>query len=185
MTPVDIRPLAPSELPYAVTVTSRAFWPDPLFGFFARSALHEHKLMPVFIGATMRDCVRFGEVDVAVRPEAITVEAAPGLAGSLPGRIAKASYLGTHMEYSVDTAAGRLFATCPRVDRPLAAGDAVGLVLRIIRQHITNYDAVLSLFENLKLDELATMGRNEFCFILLATKLKGATGCPVRPVALF
>ena len=63
---VDIRPLAPSELPYAVTVTSRAFWPDPLFGFFARSALHEHHLMPVFIGATMRDCVRFGEVDVAV-----------------------------------------------------------------------------------------------------------------------
>ena len=70
-----------------------------------------------------------GEVDVAVRPEAITVETAPGPAGSLPGRIAKASYLGTHMEYSIDTAAGGLFATCPRVDRPLAAGDAVGLVL--------------------------------------------------------
>jgi len=70
-----------------------------------------------------------GNVDVAVRPEAITVEAAPGPAGSLGGRIAKASYLGTHMEYSIDTAAGQLFATCPRVDRPLAAGDAVGLVL--------------------------------------------------------
>lgn len=63
---VDIRPLEASELSYAITVTSRAFWPDPLFGFFARSALHEHQLMPVFIGATMRDCRRHGEIDVAV-----------------------------------------------------------------------------------------------------------------------
>ena len=45
------------------------------------------------------------------------------------GTIAKASYLGTHMEYSIDTAAGALFATCPRVERPLAAGDKVALVL--------------------------------------------------------
>ena len=29
-------------------------------------------------------------------------------------RSRKASYLGTHMEYSIDTAAGTLFATCPR-----------------------------------------------------------------------
>jgi len=40
------------------------------------------------------------------------------------------------------------------------------------------------LVENLKLDELVTVGRNEFCFVLLSTKLKGATGSPVRPVAL-
>jgi hypothetical protein len=43
--------------------------------------------------------------------------------------IAKASYLGTHMEYSIDTAAGRLFATCPKVERPLAMGDKVALLL--------------------------------------------------------
>ncbi len=70
-----------------------------------------------------------GEATVAVRPEAITVEVAPGPAGALPGTIAKASYLGTHMEYSIDTAAGALFATCPRVERPLKAGDEVALVL--------------------------------------------------------
>ena len=72
-----------------------------------------------------------GEATVAVRPEAITVErrdrARPA---RWPGTIAKASYLGTHMEYSIDTAAGTLFATCPRVERPLAAGDAVALVWR-------------------------------------------------------
>ena len=70
-----------------------------------------------------------GEATVAVRPEAITVETAPGPAGALAGTIAKASYLGSHMEYSIDTAAGALFATCPRIGRPLAPGAAVALVL--------------------------------------------------------
>ena len=70
-----------------------------------------------------------GEATIAVRPEAITVEAAPGPAGSLAGTIAKASYLGTHMEYSIDPSAGSLFATCPRVARPLGAGTPVALLL--------------------------------------------------------
>lgn len=70
-----------------------------------------------------------GETTIAIRPEAIAVETAPGPAGALAGKLAKASYLGTHMEYSIDTAAGLLFAICPRVDRPLAVGTAVGLVL--------------------------------------------------------
>jgi len=73
--------------------------------------------------------VRDGDVTVAVRPEAIVVELAPGPSGALAGTIAKSSYLGTHMEYSIDTAAGTLFATCPRVDRPLASGDKVALAL--------------------------------------------------------
>ncbi len=40
------------------------------------------------------------------------------------------------------------------------------------------------LIENLVLDELATTKTTTFCFILLATKFKGATGSPVRPVAM-
>ena len=76
-----------------------------------------------------------GEATVAIRPEAIAVErpadAPPnkGGANSLAGTIAKASYLGTHMEYSIDTAAGLLFATCPWVDRPFKVGSKVALVL--------------------------------------------------------
>jgi iron(III) transport system ATP-binding protein len=70
-----------------------------------------------------------GDVTVAIRPEAITVETTPGTAGALPGTIAKASYLGTHMEYSIDTPAGLLFATCPRVERPLGLGSPVSLLL--------------------------------------------------------
>lgn len=57
-------------------------------------------------------------------------------------------------------------------------------VIMPVHQH-TLVDSGVYLIENLKLDQLATMGRNEFCFVLLATKFKGATGCPVRPVALF
>ena len=70
-----------------------------------------------------------GPATFAIRPEAITVESAPGAAGALKGTVAKSSYVGTHMEYTIDTAAGALFATCPRVERPLASGAAVALVL--------------------------------------------------------
>jgi len=98
---------------------------------------HVHRLTPervrVRLGDTeveVADATAVdGDATVAIRPEAIAVETAPGSAGALPGMIAKASYLGTHMEYSIDTPAGTLFATCPRVERPLAAGDKVALVL--------------------------------------------------------
>jgi kynurenine formamidase len=40
------------------------------------------------------------------------------------------------------------------------------------------------LIENLALEELARDRLAQFCFILLATKYKGATGCPVRPIAM-
>jgi iron(III) transport system ATP-binding protein len=75
--------------------------------------------------ATARD----GEVTVAVRPEAIQVEAAPGPPTALPGTVAKATYVGTHMEYLIETEAGTLFATCPRVERPLAEGAKAALIL--------------------------------------------------------
>ena len=40
------------------------------------------------------------------------------------------------------------------------------------------------LIENLALEELAENSVGSFCFILLATKFRGATGSPVRPVAM-
>ncbi len=40
------------------------------------------------------------------------------------------------------------------------------------------------LIENLRLDDLVAASAVEFCFILLAARFQGATGCPVRPVAL-
>jgi kynurenine formamidase len=45
-------------------------------------------------------------------------------------------------------------------------------------------EAGVYLIENLALDELARDGYASFCFILLAIKFRGATGSPVRPIAL-
>ena len=52
-----------------------------------------------------------------------------------------------------------------------------------VHQHVLT-EAGVYLIENLALEELARDRVWTFCFILLATKYKGATGCPVRPVAL-
>jgi kynurenine formamidase len=52
-----------------------------------------------------------------------------------------------------------------------------------VHQH-TLAECGVYLVENLALEELARERIYSFCFILLATKYKGATGCPVRPVAM-
>ncbi len=52
-----------------------------------------------------------------------------------------------------------------------------------VHQHVLA-EAGVYLIENLALEEAAHDRLAAFCFILLATKYKGATGCPVRPVAL-
>ena len=57
-----------------------------------------------------------------------------------------------------------------------------GLALPV-HQHVLA-EAGVHLIENLVLDELAAAHITRFCFILLAVKFRGATGSPVRPVAL-
>jgi kynurenine formamidase len=52
-----------------------------------------------------------------------------------------------------------------------------------VHQHAL-VEAGVYLIENLALEELARDRLASFCFILLATKYRGATGCPVRPIAL-
>jgi len=69
-----------------------------------------------------------GEVLLAVRPDAVRIEREPGAAG-LSGRIARATYLGSVMEYLVETELGVVHATCPRVDAPLDEGAPVHLAV--------------------------------------------------------
>lgn len=45
-------------------------------------------------------------------------------------------------------------------------------------------EAGVYIIENLDLEELAALGASEFAFVCLPLKLQGATGSPVRPVAL-
>lgn len=40
------------------------------------------------------------------------------------------------------------------------------------------------IIENLALDDVLASGKTSFCFMLSAIKFKGATGCPVRPLAI-
>jgi iron(III) transport system ATP-binding protein len=62
-----------------------------------------------------------GEVTVAIRPQAIRLGTDPGPDG-LPVTVRKATYLGSHMEYALESAVGDLFAIDPEVGRAIAAG---------------------------------------------------------------
>ena len=52
-----------------------------------------------------------------------------------------------------------------------------------VHQHLL-VEAGVYIIENLALEEIAREKLSSFCFILLATKYNGATGCPVRPIAM-
>jgi len=70
-----------------------------------------------------------GEVKLAIRPEAITLEPVKPGRPVIPGTVAKAAYLGTHMEYTVTTEAGEFFVVDRHVARPVAVGADVWLSL--------------------------------------------------------
>ena len=56
-------------------------------------------------------------------------------------------------------------------------------IMMPVHQHCLA-EAGVHLVENLVLDGLCAAGISEFCLVMLPVKLKGATGCPVRPVAM-
>jgi iron(III) transport system ATP-binding protein len=70
-----------------------------------------------------------GVVDVSIRPEAIEFRAENDADQGLAGTVRKTAYIGGLMEYTVDTAIGPLFIVNMAVDRPLAVGAVVSLVL--------------------------------------------------------
>lgn len=52
-----------------------------------------------------------------------------------------------------------------------------------VHQHCL-VEAGVYLIENIAMDSVLAAGVPSFCFVLLPVKFKGATGCPVRPVAI-
>jgi len=56
-------------------------------------------------------------------------------------------------------------------------------VMMPVHQHCL-VEAGVHIIENLVLADLARDAISTFCFVLLSVKFKGATGCPVRPVAI-
>jgi iron(III) transport system ATP-binding protein len=56
-----------------------------------------------------------GPAQLAIRPRRISLHAEP-LADTTPGTLLKATYVGTHVEYRIDTAHGEIFAISDDVD---------------------------------------------------------------------
>jgi iron(III) transport system ATP-binding protein len=70
-----------------------------------------------------------GPAKLAVRPDAIRLETAVPAGAAMQGVIRKASYLGRHVEYGVDSAAGDLFVVEHSSGEPLPAGTPVWITL--------------------------------------------------------
>ena len=69
-----------------------------------------------------------GPATVAIRPECVGLEPARTDTG-IRGMVAKAVYLGSHMEYAVETALGELFVIQHRTDSPMPRGTEVSVIL--------------------------------------------------------
>lgn len=80
------------------------------------------------------------------------------------------------------TARGVVAIGCDNMAVEVLPNPDHGLALPV-HQHALA-EAGVHLIENLVLEELAAARIASFCFILLAVKFRGATGSPVRPVAL-
>jgi iron(III) transport system ATP-binding protein len=88
-------------------------------------ALCEVRLGPIALRLPHRD-VPIGAAELAIRPEALLV-GGDGGGDSLRCRVAKAAYLGSHMEYWVlaEGLEKELFVIAPEVAAPLRAGQEV------------------------------------------------------------
>ena len=69
-----------------------------------------------------------GEVTVAIRPDAITIQASNDAVG-IAGRISRSAFVGPAVEYVIETAAGELLAIAPLGERTFNAEADVRLAL--------------------------------------------------------
>lgn len=72
--------------------------------------------------------VKPGPTHVAIRPEAVRLSANPA-DSRLEGQVTKATYLGSHLEYTVDCALGELFVISHDLDTPIQQGATVAILL--------------------------------------------------------
>ena len=69
-----------------------------------------------------------GAVRLAIRPDALRLDSGPAGVG-LAGRVLRAAFVGRVVEYSIETAAGELFAVAPGTEPAVAPGQAVRLAV--------------------------------------------------------
>ncbi len=68
-----------------------------------------------------------GPAFLAIRPRRIRFDGGADL--SLPGKVAKSTYVGSHMEYHLETELGELFAIAETAEGPLPEGEAIRIDL--------------------------------------------------------
>ena len=66
-----------------------------------------------------------GKTKLAIRPEAVLLSVEQPAVPSLTCRVAKAAYLGSHMEYTIESRIGSLFVVDSNVAQPFAIGTTV------------------------------------------------------------
>lgn len=96
--------LDPDRRSEAIAAVSRAFWPDPLFGFFARDEVQEHRVLPIFLGALLRDSLAHGQVWATVESDRVVGAASWLPPGSVPRSRAR--------EAQIYMACARALLTC-------------------------------------------------------------------------
>ncbi len=72
---------------------------------------------------------RADEITVAIRPQAIRLATEPG-PDRLPVTVRKATYLGSHLEYVLDSSAGELFVVDPTSETPVPPGSSAWATFR-------------------------------------------------------
>ncbi len=81
---VEVERLDPPQLDEVVVATARAFWPDPLFGYFARDHTHHHRFAPHMLRPVIEDAQRHGEVWVARTTRGVAGSASWIAPGDMP-----------------------------------------------------------------------------------------------------
>jgi len=70
-----------------------------------------------------------GQTQIAIRPESLQISET-NIPGSIEAEVVKATYLGSHMEYTLDTAVGELFVVEPDISNPVGIGSTISVRLR-------------------------------------------------------
>ena len=88
------------------------------------------RLGPLVLTLSQRGTVE-DVAELSIRPQALLLTLNAGRPDALVGRVSKAAYLGSHMEYwvMVDGLSIELFAIAQDVEAPFAAGDEVAITL--------------------------------------------------------
>ena len=70
-----------------------------------------------------------GKTQVAIRPESLQISESK-LSGCIAAEVVKVTYLGSHMEYTLDSTVGELFVIEPDINNPVTIGSSVSVRLR-------------------------------------------------------